>query len=359
MMSKPTQTSILKVDRDSRSWASGWIDAKGVAQLNEMVEYARAAMAEMTTDQPTVVAHVTFIGMWDEDPKVREQARERGDDWRFEFEKRDGLTASMLERYEAAHDWNLYKNNPFSEVKPANTRRVNNVKVGNKNYTSQHVQNAVRVVQAFDDLLRRAGDTLNGTGWGEYKIDGYRPTDTPLKELIRNKAADLFNPVTPVPAKKWETLWSALQRYDLPVEMGAWPRSPHQQKRLDQYRPFATIEKQTKYIDLTDEQILAFHPVFEAAGAKETGASLRGDGKVHVDHNGPIFASTESMADWIAKYGEPGQRHGDTAVFETHMAARNPEFRSSLLNVIIHVLPTDFGTVAVYEAIRHEIKSVA
>lgn len=128
--------------------------------------------------------------------------------------------------------------------------------------------------------------------------------------------------------------------YDRPNE---WQLSRGAPKAYD---PFAKIEK--PYIDLTEEQMLALRPIFEAASATEPGASLRSDGNYHVDRGSAIFASRKSMADWISENGEPAQIHGEIAVFGRPMAARDPEWRPYLVTRTIHVLPTEFGTVAVY-----------
>jgi len=319
------QESVIEV-RDDREWAQPhYIGAKGIAQLHEMVAYVRSAMADMTTPLPTVVAQLTGLRM-------------TSLGWRFEFRVRDGLTASMLDAYEAAHDWSLYKNSPFSETKPANTRRCRTLNVAGVDYNQQRIWQAKRVIFCFDDVLRRAVDTLNGRGWGETRIEGYRYQ--PLPAEMPANPNDLFVPVTPVPPKKYGDLMDALRSYDRPNE---WQRS---RGALKAYDPFAKIEK--PYIDLTEEQILAFRPIFEAASATEPGASLRGDGNYHVDHGSAIFASRKSMADWISENGEPAEKHGEIAVFESPMATRDPEWRPYLVTRTIHVLPTEFGTVAAY-----------
>lgn len=316
--------SVIEV-RDDREWAQPrYITAEGVAQLHEMVAYVRSAMAEMTTPLPTVVAQLTGLRM-------------TALGWRLEFRARDGLTASMLESYGAAYDWSLYKNNPFSETKPANTHRCRTLNVANTDYNEQRIWQAKRVISHFGDMLRRAAGTLNGTGWGETKIEGYRYQPLPTK--VPANPDDLFVPVTPVPPKKYGDLLDALRSYDRPNE---WQRS---RGPLKAYDPFTKIEKQ--YIDLTDEQVLAFRPIFEAAGAAEPGASLRGDGNYHVDHSA-IFASKKSMADWITENGEPAEQRDEIAVFESPMAARDPEWRPYLVTRTIHVLPTEFGMVAAY-----------
>ena len=46
------------------------------------------------------------------------------------------------------------------------------------------------------------------------------------------------------------------------------------------------------------------------------------------------------------------QKHDEIAVFESHTAARAPEWRPYLVTRTIHVLPTEFGTVAVYAVIK-------
>jgi hypothetical protein len=325
------QEGVIEVC-DDREWARPhYITAKGVALLHELVAYVRSAMAEMTTPQPTLVSQLNGL-----------PGTSREIPWRFEFRMRDGLTAAMLDRYEAAHDWSLYKNSPFSETKPAGTRRCRNLSVAGAAYNEQRIRHAKRVIDCFDDVLRRAGDTLNGTGWGETKIEGYRYRALP--SAMPPEPNDLFVPVTPVPPNKYGDLINALRSYDRPNE---WERS---RGRLKEYEPFAEFHEQG--IDLTDDQILAFRPILVAAGAKEPGASLRGDGNYHVDHGSAIFASKKTMADWTAEYGEPAERHGEIAVFEGVMAARDPEWRPYFVTRTIHVLPTTFGTVVVHAATK-------
>jgi hypothetical protein len=182
----------------------------------------------------------------------------------------------------------------------------------------------------------------NGSGsWAETKIDGYRPSD---------EAGNPFNPVTPIPPKKYEELEAALRVYDRPNEYVGW--SPG--TKIRKYDPFAKIAKQDTAVDLTEDQMLAFHPIFKPAGATDTGVTMRGDDKLHGDLWGPMFASKATMADWISANGEPHEKKGDIAIYERVMAARDPEWRPFAVAHTIHVLPTEFGTVTVHGVTKTE-----
>ena len=65
-----------------------------------------------------------------------------------------------------------------------------------------------------------------------------------------------------------------------------------------------------------------------------------------------MFATTLTPANWIANRGEPTRRHGDILIFEDLMAARDPERKPFLVTRTTDVLPTEFGTVAVYAATK-------
>lgn len=97
-------------------------------------------------------------------------------------------------------------------------------------------------------------------------------------------------------------------------------------------------------IALTEAQIVAFHPAFEAAGVTETGAfkDIAGDWQAIVEES-PMVATEETAADWIAARGEPAKRVGDVLVFEDRVPGRKVE----AVTRRVYVLPTDFGTVAI------------
>lgn len=97
-------------------------------------------------------------------------------------------------------------------------------------------------------------------------------------------------------------------------------------------------------ITLTEAQIIAFHPAFEAAGCTDTGAfkDIAGDWQA-IPEESPMVATEETAADWIAARGKPAEICGDLLVFEDRVPGRKVESVTRR----IYVLPTDFGTVAI------------
>lgn len=99
-------------------------------------------------------------------------------------------------------------------------------------------------------------------------------------------------------------------------------------------------------ITLTEQQIIAFHPAFEAAGVTETGAfkDVSGEWQAIVEES-PMVATEETVADWIAARGKPAELCGDIMIFEDQVPGR----KVSSVTRRVYVLPTDFGSVAIVE----------
>lgn len=106
-------------------------------------------------------------------------------------------------------------------------------------------------------------------------------------------------------------------------------------------------------IALTEDQIIAFHPAFEAAGLTDTGAFRDINNQwCALPEESPMVATEETLADWIAARGEPTKRVGDVAVFdETKRVPSSKGDRHVRLGRTVYVLPTAFGTVAIVETI--------
>lgn len=97
-------------------------------------------------------------------------------------------------------------------------------------------------------------------------------------------------------------------------------------------------------ITLTDQQIINFHPAFEAVGVTDTGAfrDIAGEWQAIVEES-PMVATEETAADWIAARGKPAELCGDLMIFEDRIPGRRVE------SVVrrIYVLPTEFGSVTI------------
>jgi hypothetical protein len=203
-MTKPKQRNVVEL-----GIIGPYIGAKGIAKLHAMVTYARAAMAEMTTEQPTVVKVLRATD--------RSTGMPLGNlEWQQELQDRSGISVSMLERFEAAHDWeNAHKLS--HENKPENTRRVNSLKVDGVDYHVIRIRNALDIVKAFAGLLRRAAHTL-GLGTGSFSWTGggeYDPAHVGYRKNPKSSAEKLeLETVTQVPPQKYEELERALIRYD-------------------------------------------------------------------------------------------------------------------------------------------------
>lgn len=107
-------------------------------------------------------------------------------------------------------------------------------------------------------------------------------------------------------------------------------------------------------IELTEQQIIAYHPAFDGAGAVETGAftDIDGDWQALADET-PMVATNETLTDWIAARGEPTKQIGDVRVWEEITAGPHPSRHRRQVETgrLIFVLPTDFGSVAIVEKI--------
>lgn len=107
-------------------------------------------------------------------------------------------------------------------------------------------------------------------------------------------------------------------------------------------------------ITLTEQQIIAFHPAFEAAGATETGAftDIDGDWQAIVDEC-PMVATEETLPMWIEARGEPTKVIGDVRVWEDLVTLPHPTKPNRRVETgrLIYVLPTNFGTVAIVEKV--------
>lgn len=99
-------------------------------------------------------------------------------------------------------------------------------------------------------------------------------------------------------------------------------------------------------IALTEQQIINYHPAFEAVGVTDTGAfkDIAGDWQA-IPEESPMVATEETAADWIAARGAPKELCGDLMIFEDRVPGR----KVASVTRRVYVLPTEFGSVAIVE----------